>query len=69
MNNNKPKENWGKPKLIVIARGDRQEWVLSACKDNGWSGFGTPAVDYANCRRHFGSLIGCPVGCNLVMNS
>ena len=37
--NKKPK--WGKPKLIVITRGDRQERVLMACKQEEggpWAG-------------------------------
>ena len=28
----KKKEKWGKPKLIVLVKGDRQEGVLMACK-------------------------------------
>lgn len=27
------KKKWGKPKLIVLTRGDRQESVLCSCKD------------------------------------
>jgi len=29
------KPKWGKPNLIIITRGDRQERVLSACKEGG----------------------------------
>ena len=29
------KEKWGKPKLIVLVRGDMQERVLMSCKGAG----------------------------------
>jgi len=49
MNNNKPKENWGKPKLIVIVRGRPEEMILAGCKVSGVSG--TPGGVYLACRK------------------
>ena len=43
------KEKWGKPKLIVIVRGDRQEGVLVACKTTPFSGPNAPGNFHALC--------------------
>ena len=32
MNNNKPKEKWSKPKLIILTRGKPEERLLDGCK-------------------------------------
>ena len=44
----KDKKKWGKPKLIVLVRGDRQERVLSGCKLIDGIDFG-PNSPYHSC--------------------
>ena len=49
MKKNKPKTakpRWGRPKLIVIARGDRSEGVLVGCK---WTAVGGPLAWFSGC--------------------
>jgi hypothetical protein len=60
-NANKPKEKWGKPKLIVLVRGSQAEAVLDYCKT--LSGFPHVAgpVDtlYRECRQYINTELGC----------
>ena len=45
MENKKPK--WGKPRLIVLARGEPGEIVLNVCK--GYINQGTPSTGFGSC--------------------
>lgn len=45
----KKKPKWGKPKLIVIARGDKQEGVLTGCKVDKYGGGGGYESYYNQC--------------------
>jgi len=60
MNNNKPKEKWGKPKLIMLIRGNRQEEVLTVCKTDGVTV--ESASRYGGCCSQFVICIACYQG-------
>jgi len=47
MQEKKKKEKWGKPKLIILTRGNPEERVLAACKSDTQDG--SPASSNNSC--------------------